>query len=272
MAAAILGDVKPISQLSEAEARGLRGVCFDVDDTVTTGGVLDPGAYSALHALRAAGLSLVAATGRPLGWAELFARLWPVQAAVGENGAGWYWREGGAVREGYADPPEVRAEQRRRLDVLEAQVRQQLPHVRPSSDSWCRRCDLAFDVGELTSLPPEEIAALVSLIESAGARAVVSTVHAHAAFGQTDKATGIQAAVRDALDVRLEDEREAWLFVGDSGNDAAAFAWFDLSAGVANVADFLPSLPRAPRYVASLRSGAGFAEIAETVLRRRAGT
>jgi hydroxymethylpyrimidine pyrophosphatase-like HAD family hydrolase len=64
----------------------------------------------------------------------------------------------------------------------------------------------------------------------------------------------------------LDAERERWLFVGDSGNDAAAFAHFPLSAGVANVASHLSALPVPPRFVSQADRGRGFAEIAEQLL------
>jgi hydroxymethylpyrimidine pyrophosphatase-like HAD family hydrolase len=118
-------------------------------------------------------------------------------------------------------------------------------------------------------LPPEAIARLVELIHAAGARSLVSSVHAHAFFGAHDKATGAAAAVKAVLGRELGAERDRWLFVGDSGNDAAAFAYFPVSAGVANVRAHLGRLPVPPAFVASAERGAGFAEIAALVLRAR---
>ena len=66
-----------------------------------------------------------------------------------------------------------------------------------------------------------------------------------------------------------ERARAEWLFVGDSGNDAAAFAWFSHTAAVANVTRFLDRLPVPPVYVASAECGAGFAEIAQVLLEKR---
>ena len=47
-------------------------------------------AYAALERLRAAGLLVVPVTGRPAGWCDHIARMWPVDAVVGENGAFWF--------------------------------------------------------------------------------------------------------------------------------------------------------------------------------------
>ncbi len=260
----------PIAALTAAEARAITAVAFDIDDTITRDGRLERDAYDALWALADAGLVLVAATGRPLGLCDVVARQWPVHAAVGENGGGWVWRDAatGALREDYADDAATRTAGLRRLDSLRERVARALPTVRVTDDQRARRVDLAFDVGEHAHLSESEREALRALIEAEGARAIVSSVHAHAFFGDHDKATGIRAALAAATGHAVPDD--AVLFVGDSGNDAAAFAAFRASAGPRNVLRWLDALPTAPRYVAEAEHGAGFAEIARTLLARRA--
>ena len=259
----------PIRSLSPAIAKSLRGICFDIDDTVTRHGRLESSAYQALFALREAGLKLLAITGRPLGFAEVIARMWPVDAAVGENGGGFVARHGAGLRFGYWDDAATRLAQATQLSILRARVARELPHVNVSSDGWARRCDLAFDVGEEVQLPGADVDRLVAIIESEGARATVSSVHAHAQLGQHDKAKGAALAARELWQLAPETLRDSFLFVGDSGNDAAAFAWFTHTAGVANVTRFLDRLPVPPRYVARAECGAGFTEIAQTVLELR---
>jgi HAD superfamily hydrolase (TIGR01484 family) len=261
--------VLPIRTFPAAAARQLEGVCFDIDDTVTTHGSLDVAAYSALSALRAAGLKLIAVTGRPLGFAEIVARSWAVDAAVGENGAGFIAREGAGLRFGYWDDPSTRERQQQILAAIRSRVARDMPAIKVSDDSWARRCDLAFDIGERTQVPRAQIDRLVALIESEGAKALVSSVHAHAQLGEHDKAQGVARALEELWGIDAASVRERFLFVGDSGNDAAAFAWFDWTAGVANVQRFLDRLPRAPRFVANAECGAGFAEIAQAVLAAR---
>jgi len=261
--------VLPIAQLDPELARSLVGVCFDIDDTVTTHGVLDADAYASLNALKAAGLKLLAVTGRPLGWAELVARMWPVDGAIGENGAGYVARRGNRLHFGYWDDDATRQIQAERLTAIRAQVAREMPQVRVSNDSWARRCDLAFDVNEYESLPPEEIEQLTSLLRSQGANVTVSSVHAHAQLGSHDKASGVVRAAEELFGLDSAGVKSRFMFVGDSGNDAAAFAWFELTAGVANVSRFLDRLPVPPRFVSSASYGQGFAEIANIVLRLR---
>ena len=259
--------LRPLSELDAPACAGVEGVLFDVDDTVTKDGRLERVAYDALWALRDAGLRLVAVTGRPLGWVDVLARHWPVDLAIGENGAGWVWREGERFREGYFDDAPTRERQRATLEDIAAAVAAELPVARPASDQRARRCDLAFDVGEEVQLEPNEVAALVAIIEGHGARTTVSSVHCHAVPGAWDKAAGAARAIPAALGMPLEPA--AWLFVGDSGNDEAAFARFPLSAAVANLKR--EALREAfPRFLARGGHGAGFAEIAEHLLRERA--
>jgi HAD superfamily hydrolase (TIGR01484 family) len=262
----------PLETLPDAEVRALQGVCFDVDDTVTRDGTLDPDAYRAMFALREAGLKLIAATGRPLGFAEVLARTWPVDAAVGENGAGYIARAGRALRFGYWDPPAVRATQQHTLAAIRARVARELPHVETSSDGWARRCDLAFDIAEQRTVAEADVERLLAIIADEGAQASVSSIHAHAQLGQHDKARGIVLAAEALFGIDEARCQRTFAFVGDSGNDAAAFAFFELTVGVSNVRSHLSRLRVPPRYVSSRSCGEGFAEIAHALLALRSGS
>jgi HAD superfamily hydrolase (TIGR01484 family) len=261
--------MRPIRELDPALCRELIGVVFDVDDTLTRDGKLEEVAYGALWRLHAAGLVLVAVTGRPLGFAELIARMWPVDLAVGENGAGWIRVTQAGLQVGYYDGAATRDAEVAALAALRERILAEAPWVQLSDDHWARRCDLAFDIGERVQLEAARIEQLRGWIEAAGAHCVVSSVHAHAQLGDVDKARGVVRACRDALGHDVASSPQRWLFVGDSGNDAAAFAYFPVTAGVANVADHLARLPVAPRYVSGADRGGGFAEIVATVLERR---
>ena len=84
--------------LDAAIARDLVGVFCDIDDTLTWEGRLVPDAFLALQRLRDAGLRVVPVTGRPAGWVDHIARMWPVDGCVGENGGLWFWMEEDGLR------------------------------------------------------------------------------------------------------------------------------------------------------------------------------
>jgi hypothetical protein len=79
--------MRPLSSLPLAAGAAMRGVLADIDDTVSTDGRITAEAYAAMENLHDAGLLLIPITGRPAGWCDHIARMWPVDAVVGENGA-----------------------------------------------------------------------------------------------------------------------------------------------------------------------------------------
>src|SRR6202051_696649 len=78
---------RPLAAMPVAPRAAMRGVLVDIDDTLSTAGKITAEAYAAMENLHAAGLLLIPITGRPAGWCDHIARMWPVDAVVGENGA-----------------------------------------------------------------------------------------------------------------------------------------------------------------------------------------
>ncbi len=260
--------MRALAALDPEEARRLRGVLFDLDDTFLSHGVLTRAAYDALWDLRDAGLALVAVTGRPSGWGELLVRQWPVHGCVAENGAVHLVREGRRVVRHDACSPEEREARSARLARLVERVREVVPEARLTDDMPFRVTDVTWDVGEHVTLPHERVRLIVDEIARAGASSTVSSVHLHATFDADDKATG---AVRFVARELGEHDAGAILaryaFVGDSGNDAACFSAFRTTFAVANVRNSLARLILTPKYVAPGAMGEGFAEIALAILR-----
>jgi len=65
-------------------------VFTDIDDTLTSEGRLGSLAYNKLWQLQESGVHVVPVTGRPAGWCEMIARMWPVNGVIGENGAFYF--------------------------------------------------------------------------------------------------------------------------------------------------------------------------------------
>ena len=66
--------MKPIAEMTEAEAVRIRYVLTDIDDTITNGGKLPAEAYSAMWKLHELGYRVIPVTGRSCGWCDLIAR------------------------------------------------------------------------------------------------------------------------------------------------------------------------------------------------------
>ena len=107
----------PLGALPASVSQRDGGVLTDIDDTLSTHGRITALAYAAMERLRAAGLLVIPVTGRPAGWCDHIARMWPVDAVVGENGA-LYMRHDARARKlttCFATPPDERRAQRERL-------------------------------------------------------------------------------------------------------------------------------------------------------------
>ncbi len=262
-----------------AEARGaLIGVFTDIDDTLTTEGAITPDALQALADLRAAGLCVVAITGRPVGWSEPFAASWPVDAIVAENGAVALippppWRPGDmqhrVAGKRYQVDTQTRAANFDRMQKVLARIEREIPGARRATDSSGRETDIAVDHSEFVHLSEAQIDAVVALMRSEGMTATVSSIHINGWYGDTDKLSGARWIVDELWSRDLDEEMGRWAYVGDSTNDQVMFKTFAHSIGVANVARFVPKLTDLPHYVTQGERGAGFAEVARAVLSAR---
>jgi hypothetical protein len=265
----------PLDRLDDAALAPVRGVFADIDDTLTTDGKLTAVAYGALASLSAAGLLVVPITGRPAGWCDHIARMWPVDAVVGENGAFYfaYDRAAHKLVKRFRDADPVRAAHRDRLAAVRDRILAEVPGAALASDQRYREADLAIDYCEdVTRLDAAAVDRIVAIMHAAGMTAKVSSIHVNGWFGVYDKLGMTKTLMQERFGVDLDAERDRYVFAGDSPNDAPLFAYFPLSIGVANVRRFAARLEHAPAYVTAAESGAGFAELAERLLESRTPT
>lgn len=265
--------MQPLSAMPAAVRRGVRHVLCDIDDTLTDHGRLGSAAYRALEDLRAAGLTVVPITGRPAGWCDHIARMWPVDGVVGENGA-FYFRYDDASRRmtrRYWKGTEERRADAARLAELGGRILAEVPGCAISADQAFREADLAVDFCEdVPALPLEAARRIQGLFAAAGAHAKISSIHVNGWFGDYDKLAMTRVFFAEVLGQDLDAARDAVVFAGDSPNDAPMFAFFPHAVGVANLLDFGDALPARPAWITAARGGAGFAELAAALLAARA--
>jgi HAD superfamily hydrolase (TIGR01484 family) len=258
--------MKPLAELRDA--RRLRGLLFDIDETLTTGGRLTAEAYTAMERLKNAGKILVPITGRPAGWCDHIARMWPVDAVVGENGALYFCRSRGKLIRQFHDDGQTRASHRFRLQAIGKHIIEQVPGCAFASDQPYRETDLAIDFCEdVPPLPLEAAERIAALMRAAGLTAKISSIHVNGWFGAYDKLAMTRRLFEEFFKCSPAILRREFTFVGDSPNDSPMFAWFDCSVGVANVARFAGQIEALPKYVTRGAAGAGFAELAAQLLR-----
>jgi HAD superfamily hydrolase (TIGR01484 family) len=272
--------MRPLEEWPLETRRQIIGVFTDIDDTLTTEGAITPDALQALQDLKAAGLHVIAITGRPVGWSEPFAAQWPVDAIVAENGSvalikaqktkeigHWSARNlDSLLSKLYQTDEAIRAAHHARMQAVLMRIEREVPGAQRSTDSAGRETDIAIDHSEFTQLASAAIEEVVRIMHSEGMQATVSSIHINGWYGDHNKLQGAQWIVRELLGRDLAQEMHRWVYVGDSTNDQLMFEAFDSSIGVANIARFAAQLVQPPRYVALGERGAGFAEIVEFLL------
>jgi HAD superfamily hydrolase (TIGR01484 family) len=266
--------MRPLAAIPAEARRAVRGVLADIDDTITTHGELTPAAYAALARLRDAGKLVIPITGRPAGWCDHIARMWPVDAVVGENGAFYmrYDRTRRALVRRFVADDAARAADRAKLARIGAAILRAVPGTALASDQHYREADLAIDFCEdVPRLPDVAIDRVVAIMREAGMTAKISSIHVNGWFGRYDKLGMTRTLMQERFGIDLDARRSEFMFVGDSPNDAPMFRYFPLSVGVANVRQFGARLEHPPEYVTEATSGAGFVELAGRLLATRPG-
>lgn len=240
------------------------------------------------------GVEVIPVTGRPAGWCEMIARLWPVRGVIGENGA-FYFSMGSSG--GSSARPSVkpsvkskaslnespkrplpmtrhfmldesrRLENEKRLEAIKSQVLAQVPGAAVASDQFTRLFDLAIDFCEdVPPLEPSDVKKIVDIFNTHGATAKISSIHVNGWFGDYDKRSMCEIFFRNELGKELSDSQDRVAFVGDSPNDEPLFGFFKNSFGVRNIEPFLNELKTPPRFLLEKPGGQGFCQLAQKIL------
>ena len=258
--------MQQIADLGRDSAVKLKGVLFDLDDTLLDGGRLSEPAYSALFRLRETGLILIAVTGRPSGWGEILALQWPVQGFVTENGSVALINIAGKISVIDEVDAVTRKDRRQRLLDLAAEMSKVFSELVPANDIALRRGDFTFDVGEYRQVSNDVVSKAMEFARLRGAVTLRSSVHLHISFDGSDKASGSLRVLSRHFGFDVTDARRLFAFVGDSENDETGFAAFQTSVAVANLRGH-PTI--SPQFITRAERGLGFAEFAERLVELR---
>jgi HAD superfamily hydrolase (TIGR01484 family) len=267
---------KPIAEIPARVCQGLQIFFCDIDDTLTTGGLLTPESFGSLWSLHQAGIEVVPVTGRPAGWCDHIARMWPVAAVVGENGSFYYSydRDQRKMRRISLIDERERLEGREKLRRVRERVLREVPASRIAADQAFRTTDLAIDFCEdvVPPLSRNEIDRICRIMDEEGATYKISSIHINCWFGSFDKVSGVRRFLADrGQDPDRDEVRDSITFIGDSPNDEPLFAALRHSIAVANIRAFTDRLTRLPAYITEKNSAAGFSEAVQTILRKRTG-
>jgi len=264
--------MQPLNAFPPDDRRRIKGVFADIDDTITTAGRLTAAAYAALEVLHKAGIQVFPVTGRPAGWCDHIARMWPVDAVVGENGA-FYFRydsERRTLVKRFLLDDDVRAANRERYAEIAQEILAEVPGSALASDQHYREADLAIDYCEdVTPLDDAAVDHIVGMMTARGMTAKISSVHVNGWFGDYDKLAMTRIMLDECFGIDLEADKALFVFVGDSPNDQPMFGFFPNAVGVANLEKFEKRLEVTPAYVTRASAGAGLAEVAAALIHAR---
>ena len=261
--------MKPFIEFPQNLKSTIGYVLTDIDDTLTVKGRLPSIAFAAMENLQKKGVYVIPITGRPAGWCDHIARMWPVDGIVGENGA-FYFKYDDTQKKmirRYFKTEKERNEDFKKLLKIKQQILRKIPGSRVSADQSYREADLAIDFCE--DVPPlsiKDIDQIVNCFNEAGAQAKISSIHVNGWFGNYDKLTMTRLFIEEVFSVSLDEIKKKIIFTGDSPNDSPMFSYFPHSVGVANVLDFKERMDCDPTWITKKEGGSGFAEMVDILL------
>ncbi len=261
--------MQSVSKFPTPHLQEIEYVLCDIDDTISTDGYLTPAAYNALWRLQGAGFKVIPITGRPAGWCDHFARMWPIKAIVGENGAFYfcYNPETKTFQKRFYADLRTRKFNRQQIDKIAEIILQDVPGCGLASDQPYRETDIAIDFCEdVDMLSQYDILRIVTIMEQNGMTAKISSIHVNGWIGDYDKLTMTGSLLQEVFDCNIHLEKNKIVFIGDSPNDQPMFNYFPNSVGVANVKKFASQLTYKPTYITELESGSGFVEFTDLLI------
>jgi len=241
----------------------------DIDDTITCEGRIPACAFQALEDLSKVGIKVIPITGRPAGWCDHIARMWPINGIVGENGAFYFVYDihEKKMNRRYFKTDQERKHDQIKLAAIKQKILQSVPGCIVSADQPYREADLAIDFAEdVPSLSLTDIDKIVDIFEQDGASAKVSSIHVNGWFGSYDKLSMTKTMFKEVFKTDLDAIKETIIFVGDSPNDEPMFEYFPNAVGVANVLLFQDRLTFKPAWITKGKGGIGFAQLVKILI------
>lgn len=247
-----------INKISPETCQAVKVIATDFDGTLTINSLLTGNVLNCLLQLQQQGISVIIVTGRSAGWVNALRYYLPVVGAIAENG--------GLYDHNPETPPDflvsLPPKHRQQLAAVFASLQLNFPNLKESTDNPFRFTDWTFDVAGLSQ---DELVQLEAQCEEKGYSFTYSSVQGHIKPQGQDKATGLQAVLKQYFsDVKPEEV----ITIGDSPNDQSLFnpQLFPISVGVANIKPYQQQLTYTPQYVTAEEEGKGFCELAQQLI------
>lgn len=260
----------PLEQRNGAFS-GVELLLTDLDDTVTTHGLLTGEVYQSLWALNEAGVQVIVVTGACAGWCDHLARSWPIAGVIGENGAFFFSREGHVggygklQRQYWSTLPQLQQEQQQlmaKFTMAFEGFEEYLTH-----DQHYRLAEVAINVNQDLLEPAiERRDAILAFCQQQGISHSVSSIHINTWVAQNSKRAMCERVVQQLFGQPIPALPDQLLYSGDSPNDQEMFSTVKLSVGVANILSVKEQLKTLPTYLTTASHSQGFDQIAAAIM------
>ena len=261
--------MKSIEDFPQKKRSSITYLLTDIDDTITHKGRIPACAFQAMENLDKAGIKVIPITGRPGGWCDHIARMWPVKGIVGENGAFYfvYDIQTKKMIRRYFKTDQERKQDKKKLAVVQKKILKSIPECVVSADQPYREADLAIDFAEdVAHLSQDRIDKIVDIFEQYNATAKISSIHVNGWFGSYDKLSMTKIMFKEIFKTDLDTIKETVIYIGDSPNDEPMFKYFPNSVGVANILQFQDRLLCKPAWITKDEGGMGFAQLSKILV------
>jgi hypothetical protein len=111
----------------------------------------------------------------------------------------------------------------------------------------------------------------VSALRDTGADVTINNWWILGWLGGYDKLAMTRRVMADSFGIRIDADRDAILYCGDSTNDAPMFEFFRHTVGVSTVRHYLADIPTPPTWITKGPGGDGFVEAADAVIAGKVG-
>ncbi|GLS90966.1 haloacid dehalogenase [Psychromonas marina] len=266
---------KPLTAISSTQAKSIKWLFTDVDDTLTWEGSLPLESMIALNKLSAAGVRVVPVTGACAGWCDQIAKLWPVHGVIGENGAFWMQKNSdGFSTQATIALDTMKLQQEKLIEQLNILLLE-YPDIGFANDQPFRYCDVAINLSQdrepiSDNICRDLIAKITKLtVDGHPVNATESSIHLNVWVGSHSKRLTTEAyLLHDALVNKIDApiNLNEIAYIGDSLNDESMFAWLPMTFGVRNIEPILSRFKAKPAYITNKNGGYGFAELAEVIV------
>ncbi len=271
---------QPISDIPKSVFENCRLLAFDVDGTVTRDHQFDANFIRTCQQLQQAGVQLVAVTGRSLAFGRILVDFFGLDAAIAEGGSVCMYRlkqlDEHQSTEGtiyFEDESSRRQAAEARLENTIKELKGQFSDLEDAEDQTGRKYDRAFQLNTLNAPQLERADDIIEVAQKHGISASRSNVHINMWVGSFHKQFMFKKMIERLYPAFGFDTAEAaysaYLYIGDSLNDAPMFQACPYSIGVAQVTrveDQLKQINALPKYITQQTEVDGFYELTTYIL------